>query len=113
MNKTDKLNEIREQAIETIKKALKKHNINFLHVTEMDVTDIPVVRENPEDEEDTYTLDAIELNGENLTFNASSSWDNGYFKPREIDIELLVYIADWAEEYDEAIAKYAAHNGTI
>ncbi len=110
MNKTDKLNEIREQAIDTIKSALKKHNIKYLNVAEMDVTDTPIVRENPEDEEDTYTLDAIELNGENLTFNASSSWNNGYFKPRDIDIELLVYIADWAEENDEEIAQYAANN---
>ena len=107
MNMTDKLNEVREQATETIKNALKKHDINYLDVTEMDVTDIPIVRENPEDEEDTYTLDAIELNGENLTFNASSSWNNGYFKPRDIDIELLTYIADWVEEYDEEIAEYA------
>lgn len=106
MNMIDKLNEVREQATETIKNALKKHNINYLNVAEMDVTDIPIVHENPDDEEDTYTLDAIELNGENLTFNASSSWYNGYFKPRDIDVELLTYIADWVEDYDDAIAEY-------
>lgn len=107
MNMTDKLNEVREQATETIKNALKKYNLTSLVLEDMCITDIPIVRENPEDEEDTYTLDAIELNGENLTFNASSSWNNGYFKPRDIDIELLTYIADWAEKYDAAIAEYA------
>lgn len=107
MNMTDKLNEVRKQATETIKNALKKHGINYLNVAEMDVTDIPIVHENPDDEEDTYTLVAIELIGENLTFDASSSWSNGYFKPRDIDVELLTYIADWVEEYDEEIAEYA------
>ena len=103
---TDTLSQVRTQAIKIIKNALKSNNIDFLDLVDMEPTDIPVVQDDIEDEENIFTLDSIELDGEKLLFNASSSYDGRTFPAESIDIELLVYIAEWTEKYADKIKEY-------
>ena len=106
MNMTDTLSQVRTQATEIIKNALKSNNIDSLDLVDMEPTDIPIVQDDLEDEENIFTLDSIELYGGKLLFNASSSYDCRTFPAESVDIELLVYIAEWTEQYADAIKEY-------
>lgn len=109
-NKTT-VNGIREDALGRIKDCLKRNNISKLRLAEVsDIADCPIVLENSDDCERTFTLDSIELSGANLLFGASSAWDDITLRDREIGVEVLIDINDWLDEYAEDIEEWAEEN---
>lgn len=111
MNK--ELTKIRENALTRIKNIMGKYSEDGeLYISDFSEGESPIVRENPYNDEFTYTLDKVEMTEagigvHELSFDASSSWDNITLEASELDTDTLVGIAEWLEEHEEEIAEFA------
>lgn len=98
----EKLNEIRYDTLENIEEIVKSIG-GELYLSDLNDGCSPIVQECPSDEDGTFTLDSIKLEGDDLLFNASSNWSECTFYDHELGIEVLVGILEFLEDNKETI----------
>ena len=106
----EKLNEARREAEDYIRKILKIAKVDYLNLR--DLCDTPILQEDAEDCDNTFTLDAIICNGNGLRFIGSSAYDNGDFGIETISSDALIEIAEWIKDNLDEIAEYIKEDMT-
>ena len=100
-----KLETIRNAAASTIKGLLAKYGIECLYASDIDAGSSPVVHRDPCDDNNTMTLDEIEVCDGALSFSASSCSDNAVFDIDTIRTDALVGIAEWLENKEGSLSE--------
>ena len=102
-----KLNEIRETAIAIITAIMHKAGVDTICTYDFAGGDSPIVHEDPFDDNNSYTLDAIKLEEDgSLSFESSSCMSNTCDSEENLDAELLVGIAEWIQDYEDEIMEF-------
>lgn len=104
-----RVSELKAQILTEIKDFLAYHNVISLESVDVDEGNSPIIIEDWDDENQTYTLDRIvrydEYNA--VEVEASSSYNSGSYDLDNLDIEILEGILDWltgnVETIDEII----------
>ena len=110
MSKKSKLNEIRQEAIDSIKALMKKHSLQQINAVDINEGSSPIIDEDTCDENLTFTLDRVKLENESLEFDGSSSCENSTWDEESIPTDALVLITDWLEENEDAIKEIAGED---
>ena len=97
------IKKIRKEATDHIRAILEKHHLNTLYASDIDEGSSPILVEDTNDSNFTYTLDSIAVNGKTLQFEGSNCWDNISINDDTIDVELLCGLADWLDENEDQI----------
>jgi len=108
MGRRELLDKLREETINDIIQLMKKYEVEELHVYDFSPGESPIVHEDQNDSNMSYTLDHITLlngNGgaEFLKFSASSCWDSAEWYSDTIDTDTLIGISEWLFEYEDDI----------
>ena len=99
-----RLKEIRNQAIGAITELMKKCNLKTIEAVDIDEGNSPILQENIDDEDGTYTLDRIGLDVQgNPYFEGSSCYDNVTFTIDTISTDALLEIQEWLEDNEEGL----------
>lgn len=100
-----RVSELKAQILTEIKDFLDSRNIVSLESVDVDEGNSPIIIENWDDENQTYTLDRIvrydEYNA--VKVDASSSYNSGTYDLDNLDIEVLEGILDWLIDNVETI----------
>lgn len=104
----NKIQEIREKLIAQINDWLDSHELDEVYAIDIDEGCSPIIQEDSEDENNTYTLDMISRKkittraGEFtiLLFDGGSSHANYTWTEDEISTDALADIAEFLEEYE-------------
>ena len=103
----EKINSIREEAIEKIAKVVKTFRGQEINLVECDYNDCPIVQDS-DDDEYIFTLDSVRLEDDGLHFSGSSCWDSNYWNEDTISTDALVGIseeiddiADWCRDFED------------
>lgn len=112
MSKKSKLNEIRQEAIDCIKKLMTKHRIQTVEAYDIDEGSSPIVDENGSDGNLTFTLDRVTLKDGSLEFEASNCCENHTWDEDDISTDALVGISEWLEENEKTLEELADENQT-
>jgi hypothetical protein len=92
-----KVQEVRKEAIEKIKKLMGA--LTHLNMVDIDEGSSPIVCEDKFDSNFTTTLDSIEINPNGiLVFYHSSSWENGWLEENDIPTDALLDVAEYLED---------------
>lgn len=110
MSKKSKLNEIRQEAIDSIKALMKKHSLQQINAVDINEGSSPIIDEDTCDENLTFTLDRVKLENESLEFDGSSSCENSTWDEESIPTDALVSITEWLEENEDAIKEIAGED---
>lgn len=88
---------LKEQAAAAIRDILRAHDVCEVDTS---VSDSPMLSENPDDGNLTYTLDEIRMDEDDgkLEFCGSNCCDNVSWGVRTLPVETLCEIADWLKE---------------
>lgn len=103
---TDKLVKIRKEALQTIKNILEKYSLSSIESFDIDEDSSPVIQEDCCDEENTFTLDRVELRKGRLSFDASSSCASITLDETTISTDALIAVAEHLEENEDTIAEF-------
>ena len=103
-----KIREIREKLIAEILDWLDSHELDEVYAIDIDEGSSPIIQEDIEDENNTYTLDKVSRKkittraGEFaiLLFDGSSSHADYTWTEDEISTDALADIAEFLEEYE-------------
>ena len=110
MSKKSKLNVLRQDAIDSIKALMKKHNLQQIDAVDIDEGSSPIIDEDTCDENLTFTLDRVKLENDSLEFDGSSSCENGTWDEESIPTDALVSISEWLEENEDTIKEIAGED---
>ena len=100
----EKLLELRKEAVSRIKAIMEKVNTDELFICSFSEGESPIIHEDPYDDNNTYTLDRIVLEKDgSLTFESSSCCRNAEDDEGDLDLELLIGVAEWVEDKEDAI----------
>ena len=110
MSKKSKLNVLRQDAIDSIKALMKKHNLQQIDAVDIDEGSSPIIDEDTCDENLTFTLDRVKLENDSLEFDGSSSCENGNWDEESIPTDALVSISEWLEENEDTIKEIAGED---
>jgi len=92
----NKLNEIRKEAIKYIVNFLIDNNLKYINFAELDLGYTPMVTPDK-------SLDCIDFEKGNLTFDASGEYDNDFYLLSDVSTDCLVEIVDLIESNKEEI----------
>ena len=110
MSKKSKLNEIRQEAIDSIKALMKKHSLQQINAVDINEGSSPIIDEDTCDENLTFTLDRVKLENESLEFDGSSSCENSTWDEESIPTDAHDSITEWLEENEDAIKEIAGED---
>ena len=109
MQKT--LNKIRSKAEKAIIKLLTENNLDHVHVLDLsDGNGSPILQSDEFDDNNTFTLDAIVLDGGKLCFEGSSCNGNLSWTMDTISTDALLDILDYLEEYSEELQELGKYD---
>lgn len=94
------IKDIRNTINEKLISLLKKYNTKQVDCVEFG--DCPIIIYNSNCDK-CYTLDCINLNKDNITFDCSSSYSNDSVALLDMDIELLIDVYEWVKENEEEL----------
>ena len=101
MNKS-KIQTLRNESVSNILRILKRHN-----GTEGDfcLGSTPIILEDPFDDNNTYTLDRLELvdNGSDFIADASNCFQNITIKSEDLFLEVLIGIEEFLQDNEKII----------
>ncbi len=100
MKKNKTLQQLREQAMKDIVAIMKKHNTDNLMIV---TGDTPVLKDDPYDNNLTYTLDGIGIHDEEIVLFGSNCCHSAEWLPDNLGTDDLVFIAEWLEDNEEEI----------
>lgn len=95
----EKRKELKIALFQGIAEFMEKHNCKELDVTEFD--DTPIILEDLERSDFTYTLDRIVYNGANSRVYCSNCEDNDDFYITSLGIDTLTDLYEWLLENEE------------
>lgn len=109
------LDGIRNEAISYIKELMGKLCVDSLQIADFSPGESPIVHEDPYgDDNNTFTLDRIDLNDDGtLSFDSSSCWGNGTDGEDALDIDTLVGIVDWLKDEEDDIYEEYNEGGVL
>ena len=105
------LDVIRESVVSDIFDIMNKYGISELDIDDFSEGDSPILFEDQNDSNLTYTLDKIRIvkdlkwNSHYLDFEGSSCWDNADWHSDTMPIETLIGIYDWLLGYEGEIKR--------
>ena len=97
------IRKIRKETTEHIRAIMEKHHLDTLYASDIDEGSSPILVEDPNDGNYTYTLTSIILEEGKLTFEGSNCCDDISLTENQMDIELLSALADWLDENEDQI----------
>lgn len=94
------LGEVRTTICQSIAEFMENHNCTELDVTDFD--DTPVIIEDSEDCDYTYTMDRLTYDGNgNVEVHCSNSEDNETLYTTSLNTDVLVDVYEWLLENEE------------
>ncbi len=102
-----KIQELRYALISQITSILKENGFDELQISDIDMGNSPVLQWDRVDDENTFTLDRIELRNGELSFDGSSSWSNHTWSQEDISLDALEDIFEFLEEHEDEIIELA------
>ena len=101
-----RLQDVRDSALDSIRMALRGNNIELIEAYDIDPGSSPIIQEDPFDDNNTYTLDRIILDGETIYFDGSNASQNCSWNDANIPTDALLDIADYLDMYADEIREY-------
>lgn len=92
---------VRSLAAGRIKNLLKRHGLDAVSVSDLDVCCVPVIQSDPYDDNNSFTLDKIIVRNGDLVFAVSSCCSEHEIKEDDIDTDALLYVLEWLEENED------------
>ena len=102
MKTREKLNELRDEIVKHIKDIVNSVG-GELYITDISEGTSPILQEDPDYENNTYTLDKLEVHFGNLHLDGSSSYSNFTWTEDNLSLDALVGVAEFLDDYEEEI----------
>lgn len=106
MSNRKQLRALREEAANSILSVMHKCNILSIEAVDVDEGSSPIIIEDPDDGNLSYTLDRIKVyntDRERLLIQASNCWDSADIEEDDLSTDTLIGLSDWVEENEDAI----------
>jgi len=95
---------IRKEVLDAIKALLSAHGLTEVYASDVDQGCSPIIREDPHDGNNSFTLDTLSVTGGVLTLSISSCWSEETLDESQVDVETLAGILDWLRENEENLS---------
>lgn len=102
MKTRQKLNELRDEIVAHIKNIVDSVG-GELYITDISEGNSPILQEDAYDENNTYTLDKLEIHFGKLLLDGSSSYANFTWTEDNLSIDALVGVAEFLDDYEVEI----------
>ena len=102
MKTRQRLNNLRGEIVAHIKDIVNSVG-GELYITDFSEGDSPILQEDPDDENNIYTLDKLEIQFDKLYLDGSSSYANFTWTEDNLSIDALVGVAEFLDNYEEGI----------
>ena len=114
MEKRETLRQMKKETLDNIRAILLRYNIRNLNITDFCEGSSPILCEDPEDDENTFTLDRIEIytdkdGKERLSFDGSSWNDNHTWEESDLGLDTLIDIEEFLEDWEGEIEEMASN----
>ena len=97
----------RLMAVADLRDLLGKYHLKEVDMACIDEGCSPILQENPNDGNLTFTLDRIVVGEDTITFEGSSSSENAEWTDADLDIEVIAWICDFLKEREDELSEYA------
>lgn len=108
MSKREQLQAFREEAINSILSVMHRCHILTIEAVDVDAGSSPIIIEDPNDGNLTYTLDRIKVyktDRERLLIQVSNCWDSADIEQDDLSTDTLLGLSEWVEENEDVIAE--------
>ncbi len=107
MGVKDAISNLRDITIKSIRE--KMCGLTVLEMRDLDESNSPILIEDPDDSDFTFTLDRIRENSDGiLEFDGSSCWDNTTLTEDEVGLEILGDIDEYLDGFKDEIEEVAS-----
>lgn len=97
---------VRSRAVQTIKGLMNRHSLDTVYASDIDKGSSLIVRVDPFEDNNTYTLDYIQLQpGGTLQFRSSSCSAERTDDENSLPTDVLAGLADWLEANEDALGE--------
>ena len=102
---------IRNEVLDAIKALLSAHGLTEVYASDVDQGCSPIIREDPHDGNNSFTLDTLSVTGGVLTLSISSCWSEETLDESQVDVETLAGILDWLRENEDNLSESEEDEG--
>lgn len=109
---SDAIKNYRNRLIKDISKRILDTKLSRIEVEDVSIGDSPIIVNNINDSDGTFTLDRIDVamkNGEAVVYlDCSSAYDNASLTLEQVGLDELAGLLEWLELYEEEIEEIAS-----
>ena len=102
------IKQIKKDNLVIISSILELHKLTCMECAEISDGNTLILFENPDDDDRTMTLDRIKIENGKIVLEGSSAYNNTSILAEDVNVETLIDIVEWLEEYRDEIEEYAS-----